>query len=72
MITNSFSLKSSFIHSTPPLGEYFSINEYINKRNSFLESILYKNGKNNKTEKEQKEFLRKILNAEYMDKKNKT
>ena len=51
-----------------PDEKYFSINEYINKRNSFLESILYKNGKNNKTEKEQKEFLRKILNAEYMDK----
>lgn len=55
-----------------PDEKYFSINEYINKRNSFLESILYKNGKNNKTEKEQKEFLRKILNAEYMDKNNKT
>ena len=55
-----------------PDEKYFSIDEFLGKRNSFLENILIQNNKNDKTEKEQKEFLRKILNADYMDKNNKT
>lgn len=55
-----------------PDEKHFSIDEFIDKKNSFLESILEQNGKINKTEKEKKEFLRKILNADNMDKNNKT
>ena len=55
-----------------PDEKYFTIDEFLLKNNSFLENILEQNGKSNKTEKEQKEFLRKILNADYMDKNNKT
>lgn len=54
-----------------PDEKYFSIDEYIGKDNSFLQNILKQNGKENKTDKEKKEYLKEVLNGEYMDQNNK-
>lgn len=55
-----------------PDEKYFSISEFISQNNSFLQNILKKNNKEQLSKKEQEEFLRKILNADYMEEKGKT
>ena len=54
-----------------PDEKYFSIDEYIGKDNSYLQNILKQNSKENKTDKEKKEYLKEVLNGEYMDQNNK-
>lgn len=55
-----------------PDEKHFTVGEYIEKRNSFLENILDKNGKGDKSDKEKKEHLREVLNADSMEKSGKT
>ena len=54
-----------------PDEKYFSIDEYIGKDNSYLQNILKQNSKENKTDKEKKEYLKEVLNGEYMEQNNK-
>ena len=58
--------------SNVPDEKNFKVKEYIEKNNSFLNNILKKNGKENSSKCEKEEFLKKILNGQYMDNNEKT
>lgn len=58
--------------SNVPDEKNFKVKEYIEKNNSFLNNILKQNGKENSSKCEKEEFLKKILNGQYMDNNEKT
>lgn len=58
--------------SNVPDEKKFKVKEYIEKNNSFLNNILKQNGKENSSKCEKEEFLKKILNGQYMDNNEKT
>ncbi len=49
----------------------FSIDEFLEKKNSFVENILLQNNKKSNNKDEEKNYMRKILNADNMEKENK-